>query len=427
MKLSNMTAAVAGTGFIGPVHVEALRRLGIRVKGILGSSPGKSEMAAESLGLSRGYGSYEEILSDPEVEVIHITTPNRQHRDMVIGALDAGKHVVCEKPLATDSRETSELVERARRHPTLVTAVNYNVRFYPLALQARALLQSGAIGRVLHIRGAYIQDWLLKETDWNWRLLVEEGGELRAVGDIGTHWMDLILFITGLRIDSVFADLATLIPVRQRPKVGSATFQGGVPPPQTTARQVPPPQTAARQVPPSQTMARQVPPSQDTAQQEGGGATASEPVQIETEDWGSVLFRFGNGARGSMSVSQVTAGRKNQITFEIAGSEGSLAWDSEHPNDLWLGHRDKPNQLLMRDPSLLAPDVRPFASYPGGHNEGFPDTFKQLYRAIYEYLAVGDFSRPKLFAGFEDGHEELLLCEAILQSHRTQAWVPVAR
>jgi predicted dehydrogenase len=390
--IPNKTAAVTGTGFIGPVHVEALRRLGIRVKGILGSSPAKSEMAAKQLGLPKGYASYEEVLSDPEIEVVHITTPNRQHRDMVVGALDAGKHVVCEKPLATNSVETLELVERARKNPALVTAVNYNVRFYPLALHARHLLQSGEIGRVLHVRGAYIQDWLLKDTDWNWRLLVEEGGELRAVGDIGTHWMDLILFITGSRIDSVFADLATLIPIRQRPKVAGATFSGTGGPPD---------------------------------KQEF--VPTAEPIRIETEDWGSVLFRFASGARGSMCVSQVTAGRKNQITFEIAGSEGSLAWDSEHPNDLWLGHRDKPNELLIRDPALLGQDIRSFASYPGGHNEGFPDTFKQLYRSIYEYLAAGDFSRPRIFAGFEDGHEELLLCEAILESHRTQAWVPVKR
>jgi predicted dehydrogenase len=389
MILYQKTAAVTGTGFIGPVHVEALRRLGIRVKGILGSSPAKSEMAAKTLGLPKAYVSYDEILSDHEVDIVHVATPNRQHRDMVIGALDAGKHVVCEKPLGTSSVETLELVERARKNATLVTAVNYNVRFYPLALHARDLLQRGAIGRVLSVRGAYIQDWLLKDTDWNWRLLAEEGGELRAVGDIGTHWMDLILFMTGLRIDSVFADLATLIPVRQRPKVAGATFQG--------------------------------------SEVSAGAAAASEPIQIRTEDWGSVLFRFANGARGAMSVSQITAGRKNQITFEIAGSEGSIAWDSEHPNDLWLGHRDKPNELLIRDPSLLAPGAGSFTSYPGGHNEGFPDTFKQLYRAIYEYLAEGDFSRPKIFAGFEDGHEELLLCEAILQSHRTQTWVPVSR
>ncbi len=386
MTFPQNTAAVTGTGFIGAVHVEALHRLGIRVKGILGSSPDKSKIAAQELGLAKAYVSYEELLSDREVEVVHITTPNRWHREMVIGALDAGKHVVCEKPLATNSRETAELVERAAKSPHLLTAVNYNVRFYPLALQARELIQQGAIGRVLSVRGAYIQDWLLKETDWNWRLLPEEGGELRAIGDIGTHWMDLILFLTGLQIDSVFADLATMIPVRQRPKVARATFEGN---------------------------------------KVNSEAAEIEPFQITTEDWGSVLFRFSNGARGSMCVSQVTAGRKNKITFEIAGSEGSLAWDSEHPNDLWLGHRDKANELLIRDPSLLDPAVRTFASYPGGHNEGFPDTFKQLYRAIYERLAAKDFSRAKLFAGFDDGHQELLLCEAILRSHREEAWRPV--
>jgi predicted dehydrogenase len=386
MTFPQNTAAVTGTGFIGAVHVEALHRLGIRVKGILGSSPGKSEIAAQQLGLAKAYVSYEELLSDPEVEVVHITTPNRWHREMVIGALDAGKHVVCEKPLATNSMETAELVERATKSPRLLTAVNYNVRFYPLALQARQLIQQGAIGRVLSVRGAYIQDWLLKETDWNWRLLPEEGGELRAIGDIGTHWMDLILFLTGLQIDSVFADLSTMIPVRQRPKVVRATFEG---------------------------------------QKANSEVAEIEPFKITTEDWGSVLFRFSNGARGSMCVSQVTAGRKNKITFEIAGSEGSLAWDSEHPNDLWLGHRDKANELLIRDPSLLDPSIRTFASYPGGHNEGFPDTFKQLYRAIYECLAEKDFSRPKLFAGFDDGHQELLLCEAILRSHREEAWRPV--
>ena len=213
----------------------------------------------------------------------------------------AGKHVVCEKPLATSSMETAELVERAAKASNLVTAVNYNVRFYPLVLHARELIQRGAIGRVLGIKGGYIQDWLLKETDWNWRLLPEEGGQLRAVGDIGTHWMDLILFVTGLQIDSIFADLATLIPVRQRPTLAGATFQGQETSPKTVE---------------------------------------SEPIQITTEDCGSVLFRFSNGARGNMCVSQITAGRKNQITFEIAGSEGSLAWDSEHPNDLWMGHRE---------------------------------------------------------------------------------------
>ena len=386
MGNSKKTAAVVGTGFIGPVHVEALRRIGIEVKGMLGSTPAKGAMVKDRFGLAKAYADYEEILADDEVDVVHITSPNRYHRAMAVGAIDAGKHVVCEKPLATTSAETFELLDLAARNPRLVTAVNYNVRFYPLALHARNLIQSGTLGPVMSVRGDYSQDWLLKETDWNWRLLPEEGGELRAVGDIGTHWMDLILFVTGLDIDSVFADLATLVPMRLRPKGALATFQ-----------------------------------TDDAAK----GRMESEPIEIRTEDWGSILFRFSNGARGAMCVSQVTAGRKNRITFEIACARASLAWDSEHPNDLWIGHRDKSNELLIRDPSLLAPEIRSFASYPGGHNEGFPDTFKQLYRAIYDYLAEKDYSRPKLFASFEDGHREMLLCEAILKSHRAQRWVRV--
>jgi len=382
------TAAVVGTGFIGPVHVEALRRIGVDVKGVLGSTPAKGAMMKERFGLAKAYTAYEEILADNEVDVVHITSPNRYHRAMAAGAIDAGKHVVCEKPLATTSAETFELLDLAARNSHLVTAVNYNVRFYPLALHARNLIQSGALGPVMSVRGDYSQDWLLKETDWNWRLLPDEGGELRAVGDIGTHWMDLILFLTDLEIDSVFADLATLIPVRLRAKGALSTFQMDDP---------------------------------------GERRVESEPVEIRTEDWGSILFRFSNGARGAMGVSQVTAGRKNRITFEIACARASLAWDSEHPNDLWIGHRDKPNELLIRDPSLLAPEIRAFASYPGGHNEGFPDTFKQLYRAIYDYLAEEDYSRPKLFASFADGHREMVLCEAILKSHRTERWVRVTK
>src|SRR5258707_2859762 len=225
MTTSKRTAAVAGTGFIGPVHLEALRRIGIEVKGMLGSTTAKGAMAKDRFGLAKAYASYEEILTDNEVDVVHVTSPNRYHRAMVAGAIEAGKHVVCEKPLATTSAESSELLDLATRNPRLVTAVNYNVRFYPLALHARNLIQSGPLGPVLSVRGDYTQDWLLKETDWNWRLLPAEGGELRAVGDIGTHWMDLILFVTGLDIDAVFADLATLVPVRLRPKGALATFQ----------------------------------------------------------------------------------------------------------------------------------------------------------------------------------------------------------
>lgn len=380
------SVAVVGTGFIGPVHAEALARLGITVRGILGSTPEKSRKAAQKLGLAVAYESYDQIIADQEVSAVHIATPNKTHFEMSKQAIEAGKHVICEKPLAMNSAETAALVQIANAHPQVVAAVNYNIRFYPIALQAREIVQSGALGNIFHIRGAYVQDWLLYDTDWNWRLMPDEGGDLRAVGDIGTHWMDLVASISGLKVTSLLADLATFNPIHKKPRQAVATFEG---------------------------------------KKDENKPVEYDPVQIATEDWGAVLFHYDNGARGTMNVSQVNAGRKNQLTFEIAGSKAALAWNSERPNELWLGHRDRPNELLMKDPSLLTGMASMHADYPGGHNEGFPDTFKQLYRSVYGYIAAGDFSKPKPFPTFEDGHHEVVLCEAILSSHRERRWVNV--
>jgi predicted dehydrogenase len=375
--------AVVGTGFIGPVHVEALRRLGRPVVGILGSSPEKGRTAAAALGIDRAYDSFEDLLKDAGASVVHLASPNRLHYEQCKQALAAGKHVVCEKPLAMTSRETAELTALAAQ-ALVVAAVCYNVRFYPLCLEARQRVVSGQLGPAYHVTGSYVQDWLLYETDFNWRVLAEEGGELRAVADIGTHWLDLIQSITGMRVGRVCADLKTFLPSRRRPRGSVETFQSKL-----------------------------------------GQSAATEEVKVTTEDYGSVLVQFEGGAAGSFTVSQVVAGRKNCIRYEIAGARGSLAWNSETPNELWLGHRDRPNELLIRDPALLDPLVRPYANYPGGHNEGFPDTFKQLFRAVYEYIDRGDWQAPRPFPTFEDGHREVLLCEAILRSHREQRWVTV--
>jgi predicted dehydrogenase len=382
--LHEISAAVVGTGFIGPVHVEALRRLGIRVPGILGSSAEKSRRAAASLGLSRGYASLKELLEDNDVDVVHIASPNRYHHAQVLACLDAGKHVVCEKPLAMTSAEAAELVKAARAHAGLVTAVNYNIRFYPLCLQARAMIRAGEIGDVLHVTGSYLQDWLLLPTDYNWRVEAGEGGALRAVGDIGTHWLDLIGFITGLHVDSLLADLWTLHSVRRRPvNAGTEAFTGKL----------------------------------------QSGERAVREVPVETEDYGSILLKFSGGERGALTVSQIAAGRRNCIRFEISGTKKSLAWNSESPQELWIGDRTAPNALLLTDPSLMHEEVRPFANYPGGHQEGFPDTFKQLYRAIYQDVQSARPSAAPLYATFEDGRREVVLCEAILKSYRTNSWI----
>jgi predicted dehydrogenase len=379
--VKRISAAVVGTGFIGPVHVEGLRRAGVRVAGVLGSTPDKSRQMAERLDVPRAYESFDALLADPDAQSVHLATPNRLHFEQASRALRAGKHVMCEKPLAMTPAESAELV-RLTRQTRRAAGVNYNIRYYPLCLEAAQRVRAGAIGDVYHVAGSYVQDWLLYPTDFNWRVLAEEGGELRAVADIGTHWLDLIQFITGQHIESVFAELKTVLPIRHRPRSGVETFSGKL----NTQRE-------------------------------------TEPVPVSTDDYGCVLLRFAGGARGVLWVSQVTAGRKNCLRFEIAGSTQALAWNSEAPNELWIGHRDRANESLLRDPALLSAEARRHTDYPGGHNEGFPDTFKQLFRTFYDAIAADDPNAAPSFPTFADGHREVVLCDAILRSAREQRWI----
>jgi predicted dehydrogenase len=390
-------SAVVGTGFIGPVHIEALRRLGRPIVGVLGSSPEHSRAAAEALNIRLAYRTFEQLLADPTVGVIHLASPNRLHYEQCRQALSAGKHVVCEKPLALTSTQTAELVALAGRTDS-VAAVNYNVRYYPLCHEARERVHAGELGAIYHVSGSYLQDWLLYDTDFNWRVLASEGGALRAVADIGTHWLDLVTWVTGLAVEALCADLQTFVLTRRRPRGSVETFQGkleGI-----AAEPTAKPWT-------------------------WGSERGRETITVDTEDYGSALLRFRGGATGGFSVSQVAAGRKNCLRFEVSGSKGSLAWDSERPNELWLGHRSRPNELLMRDPALLSDTARRRTDYPGGHNEGFPDTFKQLFRAVYEYIEAGDLAAPRPFPTFQDGHREALLCDAVMHSHRERRWVTV--
>jgi predicted dehydrogenase len=369
------TAGVVGTGFVAAIHVDALRRLGVEVAGVVGSTP---QRAAES-GLGRVYDSLEQLLED--VDVVHLATPNHLHHPHVTQALAARTHVVCEKPLAMTAAEGADLVALADE-AGVVNCTNFMARFYPLAQQARALVLDGALGEIWNVHGRYLQDWLLRPTDWNWRLEPELGGELRAIGDIGSHWLDLVQFVSGQRIAEVLADLQTVLPVRVRPRGAVQTF--------------------------------------------GRGDADGEEVAIATEDLAHVLLRFDGGARGSVVVSQVSAGRKNTLEFEIDGSEGSLAWSSERPEELWLGRRDEPNEVLLRDPALLAPAAREATALPGGHAEGFAETFRELYKRVYRAVESGGPPPKPDYPTFADGHWENVLGEAIARSSRERAWIEVS-
>jgi predicted dehydrogenase len=376
-------AAVVGSGFIGTVHIEALRRIGVNVLGLLETTPELGAERAARLNLPRAYASLDELLADDGVEVVHVTSPNHLHHAHASAVLGADKHVVCEKPLAMTSAESADLVARAARS-SRIAAVNYNIRFYPLNQHLRASIAAGDLGGVRLISGHYFQDWLMYDTDWNWRLETEHGGALRAVGDIGSHWLDLTSFVSGLRVSEVMADLTTFIKVRQKPAGRVETF------------------------------------SLERAKE-------TIPVDIKTEDAATILLRYENGARGLVGVSQISAGRKNSLQYEIDGSQAAAAWDSEQPDNVWLGHRGRPNELMARDAALMTDAGRTAAALPGGHVEGFADTFAAAFRAVYADVAAGGMRANPPYATFADGHEEMLIGDAVAASAREGRWVAVHR
>ena len=374
---------VVGTGFIGPAHIEGLRRNGIQVRGLAESTYELAQAKAAELSIPQAYPSFEALLADPDIDVVHLATPNVLHFPHAKAALLAGKHVVCEKPLAMTAAESAELV-RLAAETGKVNAINFNIRMYPMVQQARSLVQSGELGKLFIMQGSYLQDWLLFETDWNWRLEAGQGGSLRAVGDIGSHWLDLMTFVTGLRVEEVYADFKTFHTTRKKPAKPLETFTGKILQPSDYIDQ-----------------------------------------PIATEDYASILLHYENGVTGVVTVAQVCSGRKNRLFFEISGAKSSLAWDGERPNELWIGHRNAPNQVLLKDPSLLTPEARQTASYPGGHAEGFPDTFKQLSKKVYDYIFAGDYTKQPDLPTFADGHYEMVLCEAIEKSAKEGQWVKV--
>ncbi len=373
-------AAIIGTGFMGEAHAEALRRVpGVEIVAVASHRQERADALAARYGIPHAVSDWRRALDAPGVEVVHNCTPNGLHYEVTRAALEAGKHVVSEKPLTVSVAEAEDLVRRADA-AGVVASVNFNYRFYPLVQHARALVAAGEIGRVHLVHGHYVQDWLLRATDYNWRVEAGAGGASRAFADIGSHWCDLVQFVIGQRITRVMADLFTVHETREKPAAAAETFRAS----------------------------------------EG----ATETVPVGTEDGANVLLQFEDGARGAVTISQVSAGRKNREWLEIDGSQSALAWSQERPNELWIGHRDRPNETLDKDPGLLHPDAQPYAHYPGGHPEGYPDGFKNHFLAVYRAVRDGRPDTPD-YPTFADGLRAVRLVDAVLESSRRQAWVDV--
>ncbi|MBY5950185.1 Gfo/Idh/MocA family oxidoreductase [Algoriphagus marincola] len=378
-----INAAIVGTGFIGPAHLEALRRIpNIEVIGLVEVTQELADEKAALLGIPKAY-TFEEMLKDSDIHVVHICTPNFLHYPQTKAVLEAGKHVICEKPLAVKIDEAEELVALAAERG-LVNAVHFNLRYYPMVRQMKTMREKGELGEVYSIMGSYLQDWLFLKTDYNWRLEPDKSGDSRAIADIGSHLLDITEYVTGLKITEVLADFSTVHKTRLKPLKAIETYSGKM-----------------------LTM------------------DDYEEVPINTEDHATVLLRFDNGSKGSITVSQVNAGRKNRLNIEIAGSKSNFEFNSERPNELWIGKRETSNGQLMKDPALFHPEASALISFPGGHNEGFPDTSKQMFKEVYAAVREGKQPDSPSFPTFADGLRELIIGERIIDSNKSQSWVKV--
>lgn len=384
--MHRIRTAVIGTGFMGRTHLEALRRVeNVDVVEVAATSLEKARAAAAGYNVLNATSDWRDVIADPSIDAVHITTPNDSHFPIAKAAFLAGKHVLCEKPLAMSVAQAQELVT-LQVQKKLRGAVNHNLRYYPMVQQMRAMREAGDFGEILVVQGTYSQDWLLYQTDWNWRVDPAISGASRVMADIGSHFFDMAEHVTGLKVSAVCSDFQTFWPIRKRPASGGETFSGKL-----------------------------------------GAPGETVDVAVTSEDFGATIFRMAeNGrdrARGAMTASQVSAGRKNGLVLEIYGTKGGASWRQEAPDELWLGHRNDPNQLLLKDPSLLTGSARAFADYPGGHGEGYPDTHKQLFRRFY--AAIADQSLAPDYPQMADGLRQLQILEAELASHKAHAWIKI--
>jgi len=369
-----------GPGFVAAHHIDAVRRLGdVDVVAVAGSSQESADRKAREYKVDRAYGDFHALISDPDVQVIHNTTPNYLHLQVNMAALAAGKHVISDKPLAMNPEEGRKMRDAAMA-AKVAHVVTFNYRGNPLVQQARGMIASGETQGVTFVHGYYLQDWMTDPNVYSWRSDPAKGGVTSALGDIGSHWCDLAEHVSGLKITSVLADLTTVIPTRYSSGASAEAF----------------------------------------STKSAGKRTA---VSVQAEDLASVLLRFENGAKGCFSVGQVLPGHKNDLELEVNGRACSLKWRQEEQNELWIGYHNRPNAVMAKDPSLVSPDARRYIHLPGGHQESWADAFFNVIKDAYEWVREGaaPVAKPKMLPTFEDGYRSACLVDAMLKSHAAGA------
>lgn len=371
-----LRVAVIGTGMIAGVHVRAAKAAGAEVTGVLGRTPDRSAQVAAQLDVPRGYASLEDVLADAP-DVVHVCTPNDQHHPQALAAIRAGVHVVCEKPLAVSAEQAAEL-ERAAADAGVVATVPFVYRYHPVVREIRARITEGDLGRVLAVHGHYLQDWMLDEDASSWRVDPSASGLSRAFADIGSHWCDLVEFVTGTRFTEVTA--ATDIVYDTRPAASGPSFSGS--------------------------------PDPDPL------ADTSRRAEVTTEDTAVATFRTDTGRIGNVVVSQVAAGRKNRLWFEVDGTLGSAAFDQEQPESAWFGN-ERGAQIVVRDPSQGAPDQRRLAVVPSGHPQGYLDAFAAFVADTY---AAVRGEAPEGLPKFSDGARAAAIIDAVVASAADRTW-----
>jgi predicted dehydrogenase len=384
--MEKIKSGFVGAGFIGPIHMENIRRLGFpQVYAIAEIDQATADMAAAKFGIPKAYGRWQDLVNDPEVDVVHISCSNKLHYPISKACLELGKPVICDKPLTLDLKEAKELVDLAKKN-NVINAVTFNMVFYPMVREAKEMVAKGDLGKINLVYGRYMQDWLVKDTDYNWRVEAKYQGKSRVVADIGSHWMHMVQTVLDKKIVSVYGDTSIFIPVRKKPFVLYATAQ-------------------ERELKPGE----------------------YEDIIVDTEDHATVMFKFEDGIKGVMMASQVCPGRKQRVEWEIIGLEKSISWNGEDPDKLWIGYRSKPNEIFMKDPNLMQENSKGLANTSAGLAEGYLDAWKNIMSRIYEYIRNDGNKKNILpdFPTFKDGYNIMLIIEAILESAKENKWVDI--